>query len=244
MSADTQVPYVESLPCSLRKFKTIWQQSSKLSEKRFHKILVWDAFWMDIHCCKSSHGLYSLSGKTSYRKISWSIEAARFRFRIFQSLWNLTGTLAAALRDACQISERYAHNNIQSRGFQISRDLAVRRLTASWIEAQGIIRYDGLLLNKSMAWCKTAVSPLLTHWRYCSHALSQQNIPHVLGSSVDYPGCAELFVRQHKNIQCNDVITVFSKDPHRRHPIAGEIWGVFRVSTLIYILPQSLQCSM
>ena len=29
---------------------------------------------------------------------------------------------------------------------------------------------------KSMAQCKTAVSPLLTHWRYCSLALSHQNV--------------------------------------------------------------------
>ena len=27
-------------------------------------------------------GLYSLSGKTSYRKISWSLEAAKFEFRL------------------------------------------------------------------------------------------------------------------------------------------------------------------
>ena len=45
----------------------------------------------------TNQGLYSLSGKTSYRKISWSLEAARFGFRLFQSLWNLTGTSAAAL---------------------------------------------------------------------------------------------------------------------------------------------------
>ena len=44
-----------------------------------------------------SQGLYSLSGKTSYRKISWTLEAARFEFRLFQSLWNLTGTSGAAL---------------------------------------------------------------------------------------------------------------------------------------------------
>ena len=43
------------------------------------------------------HGLYSLSGMTSYRKISWSLEAARFEFKIFQSLWNLAGTSAALL---------------------------------------------------------------------------------------------------------------------------------------------------
>ena len=42
-------------------------------------------------------GLYSLSGKTSYRKISWSLEAARFGFKLFQSLWNLAGTSAALL---------------------------------------------------------------------------------------------------------------------------------------------------
>ena len=39
----------------------------------------------------------SISEKTSYRKISWSIEAARFVFRIIRSLLNLTGTSAAKL---------------------------------------------------------------------------------------------------------------------------------------------------
>ena len=29
--------------------------------------------------------------------------------------------------------------------------------------------------SKSMAWCKTAVSPLLTHWSYCSPVLSHRN---------------------------------------------------------------------
>ena len=41
--------------------------------------------------------LYSLSGKTSNHKISWSLEAARFGFKLFQSLWNLAGTSAALL---------------------------------------------------------------------------------------------------------------------------------------------------
>ena len=42
-------------------------------------------------------GLYSLSSKMSYRQISWSLKVARFRFRLVQSLWNLTGTSAAIL---------------------------------------------------------------------------------------------------------------------------------------------------
>ena len=41
-----------------------------------------------------SQGLYLLSRTTSYRKISWSREVARFGFRLFQLLWNLTGTSA------------------------------------------------------------------------------------------------------------------------------------------------------
>ena len=47
-----------------------------------------------------TQGLYSLSCKTSYRKISWSLEAARFVFRLFQSLWNLT-TISATMLSRC-----------------------------------------------------------------------------------------------------------------------------------------------
>ena len=43
------------------------------------------------------HQGLSLSGKTSYRKISWSLEAAGFGFKLSQSLWNLAGTSAALL---------------------------------------------------------------------------------------------------------------------------------------------------
>ena len=43
-------------------------------------------------------GLYSLSGETSYRQISWSLEAARLTVIRIVSLWNLTGIAAALLR--------------------------------------------------------------------------------------------------------------------------------------------------
>ena len=42
-------------------------------------------------------GLYSLSGKTSYRQISWSLEATRLDVAMVVSLWILTGTSATAL---------------------------------------------------------------------------------------------------------------------------------------------------
>ena len=45
------------------------------------------------HCNESNQGLYSLSR----RRLSWSLQATRFGFRLCQSLWNLTGTPTAAL---------------------------------------------------------------------------------------------------------------------------------------------------
>ena len=45
-------------------------------------------------------GLYSLSGKTSYRQISWSLEAARLCVIMIVSHWNLTG-ISAALLPSC-----------------------------------------------------------------------------------------------------------------------------------------------
>ena len=58
-------------------------------------------------------GLYSPSRWTSYCKISWSLEAARFGFKLFQLLWSLSGT-----SNALQISKWNDHYNIQSRGFE------------------------------------------------------------------------------------------------------------------------------
>ena len=78
-------------------------------------------------------GLYSLSGKTSYRKISWSLEAAKFGFDFSDrsEIWQ------APSQQGCrgQITERYDHYNIQSRSFETSKHLGVRCLTAWWIEA-------------------------------------------------------------------------------------------------------------
>ena len=47
--------------------------------------------------CPELQGPISISDKLSYCKISQSLEAARFVFRIVWSLWNLTGTSAAGL---------------------------------------------------------------------------------------------------------------------------------------------------
>ena len=46
---------------------------------------------------RNARGLYSLSGRTPYRKISKNPEVMRFGFRIFQSFSHLTGTSASEL---------------------------------------------------------------------------------------------------------------------------------------------------
>ena len=65
--------------------------------------------------------------KKYYRKISWSLEVARFMFRTTRSLWNSTGTLTA-----CQISKRCHILKCQSCGFETSGDLMIRRLIGYW----------------------------------------------------------------------------------------------------------------
>ena len=58
-------------------------------------------------------GLYSLSGKTSYRQISWSLEAAILGVIKIVSLWNLTG-ISAALLPRCLLNFR-AIGKVQTR---------------------------------------------------------------------------------------------------------------------------------
>ena len=71
--------------------------------------------------------IYSLSGRTSYRKIPSSLES-RDSGLDFSSRSNIWQALRQQrYRGARQMSERYDHYSIQSRGIENSRDLTVRR---------------------------------------------------------------------------------------------------------------------
>ena len=76
----------------------------------------YDNIHMDNQC------LVSISNKTCYRKISRSLEAAGFVFRIVRSLWNLTGTSAAVLPRRPSNFKRHDNLTFQSRGFTRSYD--------------------------------------------------------------------------------------------------------------------------
>ena len=81
------------------------------------------AYFIHIH-----QGICSLSRKTSYRHIPWSLEAAwldiiSWSYR--SKIWAASRQLCC--RDACQLSERLDKSKLESRGFENSQDLAVRR---------------------------------------------------------------------------------------------------------------------
>ena len=69
--------------------------------------------WHGAQLCDFNQSLYSLSSKTSYHQISWSLEAARLGVIMIVSLWNLTG-ISAALLPRCLINFR-AIGKVQTR---------------------------------------------------------------------------------------------------------------------------------
>ena len=82
--------------------------------------LITDKVFMDKSKRSFLQGFYSLSGKTSYRQISWSLEATRIVFRLLQSSKIWQAHRQQRYRDTCQISERFG-NFMQSRVFETSR---------------------------------------------------------------------------------------------------------------------------
>ena len=87
----------------------------------------------------SLQGFFSLSRKTSYYHTSRNLEFTRCRFRDVRSHCNLTGASTAVLRGVCQVSERYGRFDTQFRGFETSRDMTIKSLTAKWIEASSLL---------------------------------------------------------------------------------------------------------
>ena len=118
--------------------------------------VVWDALVRtQNHNCHSHgttriQGPVSISEKTSFRKISSSLEAARLVFRIVRSLWNLTGTSAALLpmclsnfkairRFKVQISWlRVFTRSYEKTSFRILRRGPEHRKPWVWLELVGI----------------------------------------------------------------------------------------------------------
>ena len=90
---------------------------------------------MIVYIHRSIQGLYSLNGKTSYGKISWSLKLKDLGFNISNNA-DISRHISSSAAEMPVKFQWYNHHNIQSRSFETSRDLAVRSLTAKWIVAQ------------------------------------------------------------------------------------------------------------
>ena len=95
--------------------------------------VIWDHHLRCLCVPKKNLGLYSLIGRWSYRKISWSLEATRSDVIVIISFWSEIWE-----------ASRLIPSNAGSRGFdfETSRDLAVRRPSAKWIEALQQVHYQ------------------------------------------------------------------------------------------------------
>ena len=115
---------------------SISYQITFLSSRKF-EIVVWkyQPSWLSLNVLTAE---ITISDKTSYRKISWSLEVSRFVSRIVRSLWYLTSTSAALLPMCLSSFEAMLSLSCQSRGFETSRDLTTRRLIGYWNGALAI----------------------------------------------------------------------------------------------------------
>ena len=121
--------------------------------------------------------LYSLSGWTSYRKISW-VSGLDFFNR--SEIWQ--APRQQHRRDACQIAERYDNYNIQSRGFETSRYLVLRRLGEAQSTLQGsstvalCTRVEPLFV---ICWLSYSNGPLsrIQSWQFaCNNSIAKVSI--------------------------------------------------------------------
>ena len=120
-------------------------------------------------------GPVSISDKTSYRKISWSLEQLVSRPRDWQFGFSYRFEIWEALRQhycrsACQISERLYNSKYKSRDFEILRDLTIGRLIRYW---------NGTLF--------TATCLLLTQWDHPCWYDTNKNIATRCGCSTNHP---------------------------------------------------------
>ena len=126
----TPAKCVPPYPCPLFSLFFFWVPPPKIFRLQLQNCLpqlkmtnVWNPE-RDEERRSSNPNLYSFSGRTTNCKTSWSLEAARFGFRFFQSLWNLTGS-SAAPQPRCLSSFRAIRSSWHP--IPTLRDLAVRR---------------------------------------------------------------------------------------------------------------------
>ena len=108
-------------------------------------------------------GFYSLSGKTSFHQISWSLEAAWLGIIIIAPRWNLTGSSAALLPRVKFQSDW--KSKLESRDFTRSCRMASYRLVNRGPDVKRLIVYFNGYSTYRWYPAKKALPAMLTHGR-------------------------------------------------------------------------------
>ena len=129
----------------------------------------------------------SISGRMSNRKISKQRYSA-LDFSNCSKPWH--SPRKQRYRDACHISERYVHCNIQSRGFKTSRHLSVTRLTTWLIGAQELLhalqtRRPSIHIHFKWRCCPCAILLLIIDW-IISKKFQWQNDANYVGQRTEW----------------------------------------------------------
>ena len=114
----------------------IWKHWHKMTKEIQYQNCLITATELWLSCIQKVQGPVSISDKTSYCKISQSLEAARYYLELSDRSQIWQAHLQQCCRYACQISKRYDDLNYQYRSFETSRDLTIRRLIGYWNRAQ------------------------------------------------------------------------------------------------------------
>ena len=133
--------FVESWQCRITWHRLLMGSNSyRLLFPGDIESLIWNIHTEPLLRCVglSNRGLVSISDKTSYHKISQSLEAATFVFRIVQRFQIWQAPRQQRCRCACHISKRYKQFDPRSRAFETWWDLTIRRLIRYWNRAQYI----------------------------------------------------------------------------------------------------------
>ena len=112
-------------------------------------------------------GFCSLSGWASYRKISWRLEAARLGIIIIVSLWNLTGISAVLLPRCLSNFKAIGQSKLESRGFEISRDLTVKHPSSWWVEA---LNHNGMY-GMSLTCNRNSWDCIYGNWKHITNMI-------------------------------------------------------------------------
>ena len=168
--------------------------------------------------CGSHQGPVSISSRTSYPELSWSLEAKSLLVYIIQSLWHLSDC-----RCACQISYRLYNFKYKFRRFETSRDLTIRRLIGYWIQIRkskdyvyGIWVYKALDIWKGYYRVKKSLVSYVKPWtegrnnkymKYHSKLTYQLSFWNV-SRKVDYHAGGKWFIHGPKRRKENQLLSL------------------------------------